>query len=36
MPGLPSLEGSTFDADIRNRHLIYDYAAHDAQGNPEN
>ncbi|KAJ5128261.1 hypothetical protein N7448_001978 [Penicillium atrosanguineum] len=35
MPVLPSLEGSTFDADIRDRHMIYDYAAHDAQGDPE-
>ncbi|OJJ42885.1 hypothetical protein ASPZODRAFT_1281497 [Penicilliopsis zonata CBS 506.65] len=35
MPVLPSLENSSFDADIRDRHLIYDYAAHDAAGNPE-
>lgn len=35
MPVLPSLEGSTFNEDIRDRHLIYDYAAQDAQGNPE-
>ncbi|KAJ5887805.1 hypothetical protein N7495_007846 [Penicillium taxi] len=31
----PSLEATTFDADIRDRHLIYDYAAQDAEGNPE-
>ena len=35
MPVVPSLEGSTFDADLRNRHIIYDYAARDAEGNPE-
>ncbi|KAJ9363646.1 Calycin-like protein [Paecilomyces variotii] len=35
MPVLPSLKGSTFDTDIRDRHLIYDYAAHDAQGKPQ-
>ncbi|RAQ51755.1 phenol acid carboxylase [Aspergillus flavus] len=35
MPVLPQLEGSTFDADLRNRHIIYDYAAQDADGNPE-
>ncbi|GMG01835.1 unnamed protein product [Aspergillus oryzae] len=35
MPVLPKLEGSTFDADLRNRHIIYDYAAQDANGNPE-
>lgn len=35
MPVLPSLSGSTFDADIRNRHLSYDYDARDAHGNPE-
>ena len=35
MPVLPSLEGSTFDADIRDRHLIYDYAAKDTHGEPE-
>ena len=35
MPVVPSLEGSSFDADLRNRHIIYDYAARDAEGNPE-
>lgn len=35
MPVLPQLEGSTFDADLRDRHIIHDYAAHDANGNPE-
>ncbi|KAJ6017431.1 hypothetical protein N7451_000810 [Penicillium sp. IBT 35674x] len=35
MPVLPALEGSTFNEDIRDRHLIYDYDAQDAQGNPE-
>lgn len=35
MPVVPSLKDSTFDADIRDRHLIYDYDAKDAQGNPE-
>lgn len=34
MPVLPSLQDSTFDADIRDRHMIYEYAAQDAQGNP--
>ena len=35
MPVLPSLKDSTFNADIRDRHLIYDYAAQDSAGNPE-
>ncbi|OJJ99585.1 hypothetical protein ASPACDRAFT_119159 [Aspergillus aculeatus ATCC 16872] len=35
MPVHPQLEGSTFDADLRDRHIIYDYAAHDGNGNPE-
>lgn len=35
MPVLPSLKGSTFDADLRNRHLIYDYDAKDSKDNPE-
>lgn len=35
MPVVPSLKDSTFDADIRDRHLLYDYDAQDAQGNPE-
>ncbi|KAB8072728.1 Calycin-like protein [Aspergillus leporis] len=35
MPVLSSLQGSSFDEDIRDRHLIYDYAAKDAEGNPE-
>lgn len=35
MPVLPSLQDSTFDADIRDRHMIYEYAAQGAQGNPE-
>lgn len=35
MPVLPSLESTTFNTDIRNRHLIYDYAAQDSAGNPE-
>lgn len=35
MPVVPSLKEATFDDDIRNRHLIYDYAAQDSQGNPE-
>ncbi|KAE8149510.1 phenol acid carboxylase [Aspergillus avenaceus] len=34
MPVHPTLEGSTFNEDIRDRHLIYDYAAKDKQGNP--
>ncbi|GIJ82971.1 hypothetical protein Asppvi_001488 [Aspergillus pseudoviridinutans] len=35
MPVVPSLKDSTFDTDIRDRHLIYDYAAQDAHGKPE-
>lgn len=35
MPVLPSLDGSSFEADISDRHLIYDYAAHDDNGNAE-
>jgi Phenolic acid decarboxylase len=35
MPVLPSLEGSTFESDLLDRHLVYDYQAHDAEGNPE-
>lgn len=35
MPVVPSLKDTPFDTDIRDRHLIYDYAAQDAQGNPE-
>ncbi|KAJ6087774.1 hypothetical protein N7467_006688 [Penicillium canescens] len=35
MPVLPSLKGSTFDADIRDRHMIYDYAAKDTHGKSE-
>ncbi|PYH78607.1 hypothetical protein BO82DRAFT_357162 [Aspergillus uvarum CBS 121591] len=35
MAVLPQLEGSTFDADLRDRHIIYDYVAHDGNGNPE-
>ena len=35
MPVAPSLKDSTFNADLRDRHLIYDYDAKDAQGNPE-
>ena len=35
MPVVPSLKDSTFNADLRDRHLIYDYDAKDAQGNPE-
>lgn len=35
MPVIPSLKDSTFDADLRNRHLIYNYAAQDAKRNPE-
>ncbi|KAL2218378.1 Calycin-like protein [Thermoascus aurantiacus ATCC 26904] len=35
MPVLPTLQDSTFDADLRDRHLVYDYAAHDAHGNPQ-
>lgn len=26
---------STFDKDLKDLHLIYDYDAQDAQGNPE-
>ncbi|EYE97478.1 uncharacterized protein EURHEDRAFT_295601 [Aspergillus ruber CBS 135680] len=26
---------STFDADLANRHIIYDYEAHDHDGNPD-
>lgn len=33
MPVLPSLDGSSFDVDILDRHLIYDYAVHDDKGN---
>jgi hypothetical protein len=29
------LDDSTFDQDIKDVHLIYDYDAQDAQGNPE-
>lgn len=35
MPVHPSLKGSTFDADLRDRHLIYDYEAQDEQGTPQ-
>lgn len=35
MPVRPSLEGSTFDADLRDRHLIYDYDAQNSAGQPE-
>ncbi|KAI5310560.1 hypothetical protein KEM55_005335 [Ascosphaera atra] len=35
MPVIPKLEGSTFDADMRDKHFVYDYDAHDANGNPE-
>ncbi|GLA13408.1 hypothetical protein AnigIFM62618_010397 [Aspergillus niger] len=35
MPVFPALKDTPFDTDIRDRHLIYDYAAQDAQGNPE-
>ncbi|KAJ6009097.1 hypothetical protein N7499_000949 [Penicillium canescens] len=35
MPVHPSLEGSTFNADMRDRRLIYEYAAADKDGNPE-
>jgi phenolic acid decarboxylase len=35
MPVLPSVQETTFDTDLRNRHLIYDYDAKDQQGNPE-
>ncbi|EEA24854.1 hypothetical protein PMAA_088270 [Talaromyces marneffei ATCC 18224] len=29
MPVLPSLKDSTFNTDLRDRHLLYDYAAQD-------
>jgi hypothetical protein len=35
MPVLPSLKDSTFNTDLRDRHLIYDYSAQDSAGNPE-
>ncbi|KZZ95211.1 Calycin-like protein [Ascosphaera apis ARSEF 7405] len=35
MPVHPSLEGSTFDADLRDKHLTYDYDARDENGNPQ-
>ncbi|KAL5355209.1 Calycin-like protein [Aspergillus floccosus] len=35
MPVLPSVHDTPFDADIEDRHLIYDYAAQDEKGNPE-
>ncbi|RAO68323.1 uncharacterized protein BHQ10_004335 [Talaromyces amestolkiae] len=35
MPVLPSLKDSTFNTDLHDRHLIYDYAAQDSEGNPE-
>lgn len=35
MPVHPSLKDSTFDADLRNRHLTYDYTVPDEQGNPQ-
>ncbi|KAE8354802.1 Calycin-like protein [Aspergillus coremiiformis] len=35
MPVLPSLQRSSFNKDLRNRHLIYDYAAQDADRNQE-
>ncbi|KAL5341912.1 Calycin-like protein [Aspergillus crustosus] len=35
MPVLPSLEGSTFNTDLRDRHMIYDYSAQDNQGTPQ-
>jgi hypothetical protein len=30
-----SLAGTSFDEDLRDVHLSYDYDAHDAKGNPE-
>ncbi|RAH40477.1 uncharacterized protein BO95DRAFT_447818 [Aspergillus brunneoviolaceus CBS 621.78] len=37
MPALPATPTTTthFTTDLRDRHLIYDYAAQDAAGNPE-
>ncbi|PYH78097.1 hypothetical protein BO82DRAFT_343531 [Aspergillus uvarum CBS 121591] len=37
MPALPPTPETTaqFTTDLRDRHLIYDYAAQDAAGNPE-
>ena len=35
MPVLPSLDGSSFDADIRDRHLIYDYSVRVDHGDTE-
>ncbi|EPS29714.1 hypothetical protein PDE_04664 [Penicillium oxalicum 114-2] len=35
MPVHPSSAKSAFDADIRDRHLIYDYDAQDSEGRPE-
>ncbi|OOF94988.1 hypothetical protein ASPCADRAFT_406800 [Aspergillus carbonarius ITEM 5010] len=35
MPVLPSTRTLSFNADIRNRHLIYNYAPHDSAGNSE-
>ncbi|KAK4862234.1 hypothetical protein LT330_003372 [Penicillium expansum] len=35
MPIHPPSATSTFEKDLQNRHLIYDYAAQDASGKPE-
>ncbi|KAA8643989.1 hypothetical protein EYZ11_011359 [Aspergillus tanneri] len=35
MPVLALLEGSTFESDLLDRHLVYDYLTHNAEGNPE-
>lgn len=35
MPVLPSPDGTTFEKDLLDRHLIYDYAAQDENGKPE-
>lgn len=35
MPVRPTLESSSFEQDLRDRHLIYEYNVSDSQGNPE-
>ncbi|CAG8936428.1 unnamed protein product [Penicillium salamii] len=35
MPVHPSLNETSFSTDLANRHLLYDYAGTDAQGNAE-
>lgn len=33
--GMSAETKAAFDKDLRDLHLLYDYDAHDAEGNPE-